>query len=344
MYTSPPLIGLKKDSSKNYLNSTLQCLSQTEPLTNYFLKKTIEDLNKTILGANDNDFPISNGYYELIQKLWSTKENASSFSSKHLNKRIEKKIKGNILDLDQPGAYKEFIIFILNNIHNELKKHIKSKEINIKEPKNKYNRENAFYHYLNDFAKSLSIISDVFTGHIETTSSCSNCQKLFFSKSQFSYSYTKFNYLIFPLEEINKFNNNYVTLDDCFEYNQKEKLTYCEDCHYCTSRKTSKIFVAPNNLILILDRGKENLSDVKLKIEKTYDITRFVFCQEKVVYNLYAVLTHFDQNHFVALCKNPVDSKWYKFDDETIEQTNVNEFINFDYPDILFFTKDKESK
>ena len=343
LYTSPPLIGLKKNSSKHYLNSTLQCLSQTESLTNYFLKKTVEELNGNIIrGSNDKDFPISNVYYELIQNLWSTKENASSFSSKHLMKRIEK-INLNKLDLEQPGAYKEFIIFILNNIHNELKRYIKSKENNIKEPKDKYNRYNTYSHYLNDFVKSLSIISDVFTGHIEITSKCLNCQRLGLSWSPISFSYTKFNYLIFPLEEINNYNYNkdFVTLDDCFEYNQKEKPAYCEDCHYYPSTRTSKIFLAPINLILILDRGKENLSNVKLKIEKTYDITRFVLNKdkEKVIYNLYAVLTHFDQNHFVALCKSPVNNNWYKFDDETIEQIDEREVIKFDSPDILFYKR-----
>ena len=350
LYTSPPLIGLKKNSSKNYLNSTLQCLSQTEPLTNYFLRKTIEELNGNIIrGSNDKDFPISNAYYELIQNLWSTKENASSFSTKHLMKRIAK-INLNKLDLDQPGAYKEFIILFLNNIHNELKRHLKSKENNIKEPKDKYNRKITCSYYVNDFAKSLSIISDVFTGHIETTNKCLNCQRLCFSRSQISFSYIKFNYLIFPLEEINNYNYNnnkyYVTLDDCFEYNQKEKPSFCEDCHYYPATRTSKIFLAPINLILILDRGKENLSNIKLKIEKTYDITRFVLNKdkEKVIYNLYAVLTHFDQNHFIALCKSPVNNNWYKFDDETIEQIDEKEVIKFDCPDILFYTKDEKPK
>ena len=130
-------------------------------------------------------------------------------------------------------------------------------------------------------------------------------------------------------------------MDDCFEFIQKEKTTYCGDCHYYPSTKTSKIFLAPINLILILDRGKENLSNVKLKIEKTYDITRFVLNKdkEKVIYNLYAVLTHFDQNHFVALCQNPVNSVWYKFDDETIEQIDEKEVIKFDCPDIIFYKR-----
>ena len=44
LYYIPPLVGLNKSYSINYINSVLQCLSQTEPLTNYFLKKSIEEL------------------------------------------------------------------------------------------------------------------------------------------------------------------------------------------------------------------------------------------------------------------------------------------------------------
>ena len=62
-------------------------------------------------------------------------------------------------------------------------------------------------------------------------------------------------------------------------------------------------------LIIILDRGKENLSNVKVELKETLDITQFVLMRDKdkMVYNLYAVLTHFDQSHFVASCKNPFD-------------------------------------
>ena len=77
-------------------------------------------------------------------------------------------------------------------------------------------------------------------------------------------------------------------------------------------------------LITILDRGKENLSNVKVELKETLDITQFVLMRDKdkMVYNLYAVLTHFDQSHFDTSCKNPFDNKWYKFIDEKVEQIN----------------------
>ena len=346
LYDSPPLIGLKKIDSKNYVNSILQCLSQTEPLTNYILKKTIEELNgNTILGPNNKDYPITNKYYELIHNLWPINKISSSFSPKRLIKKIEE---NNFIELNQPGAHKEFIIFILNNIHYELKKYVKKKTIKINQPKDKYNRKIAFYYYYNDFIKETSIISDHFFAHIETISTCLNCQRLCYSKNKYSYSYEKFNSLIFPLEEIkNEYKKNELTLDDCFKYNQKVSKTYCKDCHY-PSIQASYIYVAPEILILILDRGKENLSDVRFKFKETEIIYQSYIQNnlDMMIYNLYAVLTHIDQNHFVALCKSPVNNNWYRFDDEKIVPINdlQKEVINFGTPDILFYQQKNKEK
>ena len=342
LYDSPPLIGLKKVGFNNYANSILQCLSQTEPLTNYFLKKTIEELNgNRIQGANNKDFPITNGYYELIQNLWPIKKKSSSFSPNSFMKKIEK---NNNMKLDQPGDYKEFIIFILNKIHKELKKHVRPKDNNIKQSKIKSDKNIAFLHYFYNFINGTSIISDLFTGHIQATNTCLYCPKLWYSKRQKRYSFSRFNCLIFPLKEIYNSNKNYITLDDCFEHKQKVNNIYCEICGY-PSQKTSQIYISPKILILILDRGKEDLSNIKLKFKETIDITQYVLLKEKdenkLSYNLYAVLTHFEQSHFVALCKSPVNKNWYKFDNENISQINdfEAEVINFGNPDILFYQK-----
>ena len=72
------------------MNSTLQCLSQTESLTNYFLKesnlKTI--IRNNIALENNNDPQLSPEYLELIQKLWSKFTN-ESYSPYSLRNTIE---------------------------------------------------------------------------------------------------------------------------------------------------------------------------------------------------------------------------------------------------------------
>ena len=80
----------------------------------------------------------------------------------------------------------------------------------------------------------------------------------------------------------------------------------------------SKIYTCPNVLILILNRGKGNIYDVKLDFTEEIDITQFVLKKDtpKIIYNLYGVITHIGQSgpssHFVASCKSPIDKKWYR--------------------------------
>ena len=110
---------------------------------------------------------------------------------------------------------------------------------------------------------------------------------------------------------------------------------------------TNKIFVGPNMLVLILNRGKGNIYNVKLDFTETIDIGQFVLQKDKpqMTYNLYGVITHIGQSgpsaHFMPACKNHIDNKWYRFNDALINPiTNFQkEVIDFGTPYILFYKK-----
>ena len=155
----------------------------------------------------------------------------------------------------------------------------------------------------------------------------------------------------------NNINNNILSLDECFLYSQKrESLTgdnrnYCNICQQLyDSIYTSKIFISPYILIIILDRGKGNINDVKLNFSEIIDITQFIIKKDspKLIYNLYGVISHIMQSgpnlHFVASCKSPIDNKWYKYDDAFINPINnlQEEVIDFGTPYILFYKKNYE--
>ena len=55
------------------MNATLQCLSNTSELTNYFLKAYKYNIN-------DNNKLISNEYYKVIYHLWNITNSKKSFS------------------------------------------------------------------------------------------------------------------------------------------------------------------------------------------------------------------------------------------------------------------------
>ena len=365
---NPTLIGLNNIGATCFMNSTLQCLSQTKDLTNYFLNKDNKDriINNNIALKNKDDLQLSPVYLELIQKLWD-ENGPKSFSPNKFMNTIEKM--NPLFKTGQAGDAKDFIIFILEQIHKELKKPINNNINANSQQLNQYDRNNAFNYFLNEFKKDCSIISDIFFGFTETTNECLNCKNIYNSQGRISpicYNYGIFNCLIFPLEEVknmknnsNQFkgiqnNNNIVSLYDCFFYNQKSDLFTGDNRNYCNICKqlfdsiyTSKILISSNVLVLILNRGKGNIYDVKLDFCEAIDITQFVLKKDcpQLIYNLYGVITHIGQSgpnaHFVASCKSPIDNKWYRYNDAFVNPIAdlKKEVIDFGTPYILFYQK-----
>ena len=72
LFKIPTLIGLEDIGSTSYMNAILQCFSQTEVLTNYFLnKKNMNKIINNIAKTKSYDFQISSSYYYLIKNLWN---------------------------------------------------------------------------------------------------------------------------------------------------------------------------------------------------------------------------------------------------------------------------------
>ena len=176
---SPSLIGLNNIGGASYINATLQCFIQTEELTNFFLEERNKDqiINNNIALNNKNDNQISLAYFELIQNL--NKNEIKSYSPNNFIGTIEKM--NPLFKRGQAGDVKDFIIFILEQIHKELKKSNKNKEQS-SEILNQYDRNSAFNHFLEGLKSENSIIKEQFFGIYEDTNVCLNCQNHYNSK------------------------------------------------------------------------------------------------------------------------------------------------------------------
>ena len=371
-YKKPTLIGLQNIGATCFMNATLQCLSQTKRLTNYFLNEehlpTI--INNNIALNDPNQLQLSPVYFELLENLWN-KEGESYYAPYNFMNRINDM--NPLFKKGEAGDAKDFIIYILEQMHKELKKPLNLNNVNQNLPINQYDQNITLMNFFNEFSKETSILSDLFFGFNETTNICSNCKFIYNSQNKpnpICYNYGIFNLLIFPLEEIKKYKNNMnlmnfqsfyqgptnnVSMDDCFIYNEKtdfftgDNKNYCNLCkQLCDSQYTSKIYVSPNILILILNRGKGNIYKVNLDFTMKLDITNYVILKEntRIIYNLYGVITHLGESgpnaHFVASCKSPVDNKWYRYNDAQVSpiQDFKRDVYNFGVPYILFYEKE----
>ena len=155
--------------------------------------------------------------------------------------------------------------------------------------------------------------------------------------------------------QLNKLNNNIVTIFDCFKYNQKtdhfkgDNQIYCNFCHQMSDAGyTSYLKTAPNILIILLNRGVGIQFKIKLEFTTDLDITDYVIEKkenERIKYKLIGVITHLgesgDSGHFIAHCKSPIDGEWYTYNDAIVSKTDdfQKKIIDFGMPYLLFYQK-----
>ena len=363
-YSKPTLIGLQNIGATCFMNSILQCLSQTKDLTNYFLdEQHWDEINNNNIALRDkNELQLTPAYLQLLINLWGKNNQIKYYEPRNFMNIVENM--NPLFKLGQAGDSKDFIIFLLEQFHNELKKSlINNNSENNSDQVNQYDQKETLSSFFKDFQKQTSIISDIFFGIEENTSICLYCQNNFGSQGKnfpILYNYQIFNVLIFDLNDVRKMRNpniwpntNEVSLEDCFDYNQRtvcytgNNRLYCKICQQkWDSNSTSKIYSCPNVLVLVLHRGKNNMFNVKLNFEETINITKYVSLKEgQVIYNLVGVVTHLGESgpnaHFIAFCKSPINLKWYKYNDAFVNPVeNVKkDIIDFGNPYILFYKK-----
>ena len=134
---------------------------------------------------------------------------------------------------------------------------------------------------------------------------------------------------------------------------KKETLTGINKsiCQICNEKYdsiySSKIFLAPNVLIIILDRDEDN-NNIKIDIKEKIDITNYVINKDSsnMIYELYGVISNLEQNvsspQYIASCLNSIDNNWYRFEDAIVSEKINNiqkDVIEFGIPSILFYKK-----
>jgi ubiquitin C-terminal hydrolase len=337
-------------------------------LTNYFLnpKNQNQIINNNVFINNRDEPQLSPIYLELIQKLWPKNYDYNSFSPTVFINIVEKM--NPLLKNGQSGDLKDFITFLLEQFHKELRKSkennrdINNRNVTI----NHYDKQETMNYFFEEFMKETSIISDLFFGIIETTTVCQNCKVNYNSRGMNNpifYDYQKINCIIFPLDEINNYKNsdmqninfnyymnqnNIVSIYDCFIFYQKTKILnqyFCKDCNQVNdSLYTTNIHSPPNILIIILDRGKDNVFNVKFEFTERIDITNFILAKEKPIieYDLYGVIALIENTgRFIASCKSSLDNKWYRYNDSIVTPINDirRDVIDFGTLYILFYQK-----
>lgn len=336
------------------MNATLQSLSNTVKLTEYFLKEF--KFNK-----DDNTKKVSNEFYLLLKHLWNKNAKRDSYSPDSFK---------NILSQENPlfsgvaaNDSKDLLNFLLERLHNELNQ---KENVNENENENNFqmleqaqlNEEMIKNIFFMDFTKNYrSIISDLFYFTIETKAQCFGCNNI-------KYNFQISPFIEFPLEEVNKYlfsqnklislinmdgTNPDVNIYDCFEYYHKcdlmcgENQMYCNICQRCwDSYYATSLYILPKYLVINLNRGKNAVYQCRVNFPEELDLTNFVtFKNVNTKFELYAVICHIGPSsmsgHFVAYCRNRMDQQWYLYNDAIVTLCEKAFEYQNKMPYILFY-------
>ena len=326
------------------MNATLQCLCHVISFKNYFQNK-----NAIKKDTENKNVPLTRAFYELVNKLWA--KSYETFYAPHNFKNLISNLNPLFRGI-QANDSKDLILFIYENLHNELN-NPKSNNIILNSIFNQNIPEELKLFMQNYYSANNSIITKIFYSIQSSNLLCCSCKKN-------KISYNIINFLIFPLEKIRlylakkKTNGfQYVTLEDCFEQNEEKELLTGQNQIYCNNcRKQSdafsynKLYNCPEVLTIILNRGKGLEFDVEFKFPLSINIGKYIIDQSyDANYELIGVLTHLGPSgmsgHFIAYCKSPVDKQWYRYNDAEVTQCFdvENENKSNGIPYVLYYQK-----
>lgn len=321
-----------------YMNSILAILQQTPYFADYIISNTYNINNYT----ENKDIILNSVIYQLFKifKISMSNDN-KQLTINTFRRNLSKK--NFIWGEHQQQDSQEFLTFLLNTIEEEIKDkilYLPGRKIQ----KIKLNIENLIaLKNWEDFTKNeYSIIKELFTGQNQSILECEKCK----SKSS---KFDIFTNLQLNIEE------KCFDIYDCLDYYiKKEQLDKDNSiwCNFCFQKnrayKSNYIWKTPKVLIINFKRFKyndygmvtsKNTRLIKYPIENL-DISNYINPNspyiDKCKYNLFGVNIHksignrnnINFGHYISCVKNRYNNKWYIFDDNSVNEANIDDIIN----------------
>jgi ubiquitin C-terminal hydrolase len=329
------LSGLHNYGNTCYINSAIQCFSNTKELTEYFLN------NESIKNLLVKENILTREYHKLISGIHE--ENctiaASSFmkSIKYIGKRENLDI-----NFSRQNDIHEFIIFFIDTIHEELKR-----KINISITGKIVNGEDKLAYesmkqWKRDFENNYSEMVKLFYGQIISVIKVKN-------KNIKSLNYSPLCVFSIPIGEED------CSIYDCFDlFCKKHELVgdnqwkNDKDTKYYDATQHIEIWDFPNILIIHLKRftnfGQKKYNHIDFPINNL-NLKKYCcgYNKDESVFDLFAISNHIgicNMGHYYSYCKNFYDNKWYEFDDSTVCEIDENKLVT-DNAYCLFYRKKK---
>jgi ubiquitin carboxyl-terminal hydrolase 8 len=326
------IYGLTNRGNTCYLNTAIQCLSNINPLTEYFLSnKYVSELEDKLKKCKHkekkriNEINLTIEYAKLMKALWDSKTN-SSIEPKTFHELILKYDDRFVAGTQQDSQ--ECLAFIIDYLHEGLKYDIDISYSGTSEN----NIDKIVIESIENLKLLLkekySIIIELFYGQfINKIVSLEDDKNNMVSKT-----FELFNMLNIPIYG----KTLYDSLSKYFEREILDSNTYFDEKNkkYINAYRQIKLIKVPKYLIIALKRfGMNqfgNLSKtnnvISFPIEKL-DISTYCDGYDSLdcTMRLISVGCHvgsLNSGHYFAICRYTNDN-WYKYDDESVTEFNI---------------------
>uniref|UniRef100_A0A8C2HFL6 Ubiquitin carboxyl-terminal hydrolase n=1 Tax=Cyprinus carpio TaxID=7962 RepID=A0A8C2HFL6_CYPCA len=332
------LVGLRNLGNTCFMNSILQCLSNTQSLRDYCLHNSHRrDLNNN----SRTNTALMEEFAKLIQTMW-TSSSSEAVSPSEFKTQIQR-YAPRFVGYNQQDA-QEFLRFLLDGLHNEVNRVTVRPRGNMEDFDHLPDEEKGKKMWAKYLEREDSKIVDLFVGQLKSSLTCSEC-------GYCSTVFDPFWDLSLPIAK----GYGEVSLMDCMRLFTKEDVLDGDEkptCYRCKARRrcTKKFTVQkfPKILVLHLKRFSEaRIRTSKLSTfvnfpMKDLDLREFASDRSSsAVYNLYAVSNHSGTTmggHYTAYCCNPENGEWYTYNDSRVTPMSTSQVRSSDAY-VLFYER-----
>jgi len=320
--------GLRNIGNTCFMNSVIQCLSNTKLLTNYLLSdEHVREINSTSSSMKGS---LVKAFATVIKGLWKVNGRVVDPSSlKGAIQRFAPRFSGYNQEDSQ-----EFLRYLLEGLHEDVNRvATRPAPIDTEIDSSLSVCEQAMEAWKRYIRRDDSHLVDLFVGQLKSTLRCTHC-------NHESVTFEPFWDLSLGIPA----RTGDVSLNECFDAFTKEEtldgdeMPTCESCK--TRRKSTKrysLYRLPKILVVHLkrfsptERFRQKLSSTVTFPLTGLSLARYTDSVTSSSYNCYAISNHSGtlySGHYTAYAKHPHNGHWQLFNDSKVSKCSSSNVIS----------------